>query len=169
MSTTVLLWILLKATLLSFSGFGSLPLLRDELVATRGVLSDDELNRAIAVARATPGPMGAYVVAVGYAAGGWPGAVVGWVALSAPALAVIPIAGMLARRRQSARWASAIEATILASSALVLATVRSMLPTAIVDLPTGVVAVGAVALITFSRAPVAAIVIGGAMVTWLWR
>ena len=39
MNLGVLLVILLKATLLSFSGFGSLPVLRDELVTNRRVLS----------------------------------------------------------------------------------------------------------------------------------
>ena len=44
-----------------------------------------DLNRAIAVARVTPGPMGIYVVAIGYAVAGWPGAAAGWLALALPA------------------------------------------------------------------------------------
>ena len=103
MNLAVLLAILLKASLLSFSGFGSLPVLRDELVTNRHVLTMDDLNRAIAVARVTPGPMGIYVVAIGYAVAGWPGAAAGWLALALPALFAVPLVAIMRRHAQSPR------------------------------------------------------------------
>ena len=53
---------------------GSLPQIRQDFVATHGVISDEQLSQAVLLGRSTPGPVGAYVVAVGYFAGGWPGA-----------------------------------------------------------------------------------------------
>jgi chromate transporter len=165
MNVGVLFAILVKATFLSFSGFGSLPVLREELVTNRRVLTDDDLNRAVAVARVTPGPMGSYVVAVGYAAAGWPGAVMGWIALTFPALSVIPLGAALRRRRESVRWQSVIEGIILASAALVLATARSLLPDAVVDLPTIIVAIAALIAVSVTEIPTIWVILIGAAVT----
>ena len=169
MNLGVLFAILLKATFLSFSGFGSLPVLRAELVTNRHVLTDDDLNRAVAVARATPGPMGSYVVAIGYAAAGWPGAVMGWFAMTAPAILVVPIATALRRWSQSIRWQSALEGTIVASAALVLSTARSLLPDAVFDAPTSAVAVATLIAVSLTKIPTMWVIVAGACLTFLWK
>ena len=169
MNLGVLLAILLKATFLSFSGFGSLPILRAELVTNRHVLTDDDVNQAVAVARATPGPMGSYVVAIGYAAAGWPGAVMGWFAMTAPALLVVPLTAALRRWSHSIRWQSALEGTILASAALVLATARSLLPDAVFDAPTIVVAVAALIAVSLTKIPTIWVIVAGASLTFFWK
>ncbi len=114
--------VLLKATLASFSGFGSLPQVRQDLVLHHQVLSDDALNQAVLVARTTPGPMGTYVVSVGYQVRGLAGAVVGWLALATPALLVIPLWGIAVPAMGHARVRGAISGLILASVVLVLLT-----------------------------------------------
>ena len=50
--------VLLKATLTSFAGLASLPVVRDELVVHRHVLTDEKLNEAVVITRSTPGPVG---------------------------------------------------------------------------------------------------------------
>lgn len=164
MNLGVLLAILLKATLLSFSGFGSLPVLRDELVTNRRVLSDEDLNRAVAVARLTPGPMGSYVVAVGYAVHGWTGA--GWRS-ARPHSAYSPLLALLRGRVHSERWRNAIEAIILASAGLVLATATSLIPTALIDLPTSAAAAAALVIVCFTRISTIWLIVAGSAVTWL--
>lgn len=57
----------------------------------RQVLTDSQLNESVVIARSTPGPVGLYVMIVGYFAGGVPGAVAGWMAMITPALLIIPI------------------------------------------------------------------------------
>jgi chromate transporter len=52
------LYLLLRATVSSFSGFASVPVVRDDLVLHRQMLSDDELNAALAVSQASPGQLG---------------------------------------------------------------------------------------------------------------
>ena len=78
----VLLWILAKSTFTSFAGLASLPEVREELVDQRHWLTNDDLNQAIVITRTTPGPVGVYVVSVGYMADGAPGAVAGWIAMA---------------------------------------------------------------------------------------
>jgi chromate transporter len=121
MSIIVVYLLLLKATATSFAGMGSLPQIRQDFVETHRFLSDDQLSQAVLVGRATPGPMGAYVVAVGYFAVGWPGAVVGWLAMITPALAAIPLLAAIQRWLHLARMRAAIDAVVIASAALLVA------------------------------------------------
>jgi len=46
------------ATMTSFSGLASLPIIRADLVLSGQVLTDEQLNTAVIVSRATPGPVG---------------------------------------------------------------------------------------------------------------
>ncbi|HET7502654.1 MAG TPA: chromate transporter [Kofleriaceae bacterium] len=116
----VLLWILVKSTFTSFAGLASLPEIREELVAERHWLTDDELNQAVVITRTTPGPVGVYVVSVGYMAGGAPGAVAGWIAMASPSLLVILLVGYLRKRAQHPRVRSMLQCVVLASAALLV-------------------------------------------------
>src|SRR5207244_1867912 len=91
MSAWALYLLLLRATLTSFSGFASVPVVRDDLVLHRHVLTDDQLNAALAISQISTGPLGLYVVVVGYFVAGVTGAVAGMCALATPAVFAIPI------------------------------------------------------------------------------
>src|SRR5437016_3193880 len=88
MNLLLLYVLLLKATVTSFSGLASLPVIRNDLIVNRHVLTDHQLNASLVITRSTPGPMGLYVVSVGYFVAGVPGAVAGWLAMVTPALLV---------------------------------------------------------------------------------
>src|SRR5215470_156766 len=120
MSFGLLYLLLLKATLISFSGLASLPVVRDELVLQYGVLTDTQLNAAVALARAAPGPFGGYVISVGYFAGGVLGGIAGWLALITPALLAIPLMHFVARNTNHPRARSVVGAVVVASAALIL-------------------------------------------------
>ena len=121
MSILIVYLLLLKATATSFAGMGSLPQIRQDFVETHRFLSDEQLSQAVLVGRASPGPMGVYVVAVGYFAVGWPGAVAGWLAMITPALAAIPLLAAIQRWLHLARMRAAIDAVVIASAALLVA------------------------------------------------
>jgi chromate transporter len=112
--------LLLKATMTSFAGMGSLPQIRQDFVETRAAISDQQLSQAVLVGRATIGPMGAYVVAVGYYAGGWPGAVAGWLAMITPALVAIPLLILIQRWVHLPRIRAAVDGVIIASAVLLI-------------------------------------------------
>ena len=120
MSAFALYLLLAKATLLSFSGFGSLAQVRDDLVIQRGVLTDEALNRAVLVGRTTPGPMGVYLVSVGYEVAGVRGAIAGWLAVATPALLIMPIMMLTSRMINHPRIRGALDAMILASAVLIV-------------------------------------------------
>jgi len=103
MNVVVLYLLLVKATLTSFSGLASLPMVRNDFVVRRGVLTDRQLNTAVAAGRIGPGPLGIYVVSVGYLADGVPGACAGWLAMITPAFLIIPMLRFLGTRAEHGR------------------------------------------------------------------
>jgi chromate transporter len=82
------------------------------------VLSDQQLSTAVVVTRTTPGPVGLYVVSVGYFVDGVPGAIAGWLAMIAPALLIIPLIHFVGKHATHPRARSMLQAVVLASAGL---------------------------------------------------
>ena len=148
MNPFLLYLLLLKATATTFSGMASLPIIRDELVVERRVLTDQQLYTAIVVGRTTPGPVGLYVVCVGYYAGGVPGAVAGWLAMITPAFLVIPLMHYLGRRAEQPRIKAALQAVVLSSAGLMWASAVPLARDAVSGVVTaGILAAGLLAMV----------------------
>jgi chromate transporter len=118
MNVVVLYFLLLKATLTSFSGLGSLPMIRSDFVVRHHVLTDRELSTAVAAGRLGPGPLGIYVVSVGYLVAGVPGALAGWLAMITPAFLIIPMLRFLGHRAEHPRIKSIARTVLLAGAGL---------------------------------------------------
>jgi chromate transporter len=157
----VIYLLLLKASLTSFSGLGSLPMVRQDFVVTQHALTDRQLNTAVVAGRTGPGPYGIYLVCVGYLAGGVPGAAAGFLALITPAFLVIPLMRLLGRRAETARVRGAIRGLLLAAAGLL---VSSSVPLTM-DAITGPFSLAILAvsfgLLTFTRID-SAYLVGGA-------
>jgi chromate transporter len=121
MNLLVLYFLLLKATLLSFNGLASLPMVHRDLVVDRRALTERQFNAAVAAGRAVPGPNGLYIVGVGYFAAGVPGAAVAWLAMTTPAFLIIPLLRYLGRRADHPIVRGAIEGAVFAAAGLILA------------------------------------------------
>ena len=165
MNTLVLDLVLLKATITAFNGPSSLPIVRDELVVNRHVLTDEQLNAAVVVGRTTPGPNGLYVVSVGYFVGGVSGAVAGWLAMVTPALLVLPLIRFLGRRAEHPLVRSVLKSVILSSVGLVVSTIAPLARSSINGLLPLIVAVGSCAALIFTRVHTVWIVLGSAAIT----
>jgi chromate transporter len=161
MSAWALYLLLLRATLTSFSGFASVPVVRDDLVLHRHVLTDDQLNAALAISQSSPGPFGLYVVVVGYFVAGVAGAVAGMCALATPAAFAIPILRASMRGRTET-VASASAAIVIAASVLMIIAATRLIPTATPTLPhAGIALVSLAALATGRIAPVSVVLASG--------
>ncbi len=121
MNAFVLFFFLLKATLTTFSGLASLPVLRQDLVLNHHVLTDRQLDTVIVITRTTPGPVGLYVVSVGYFVDGTPGAIAGWLAMIAPALLIIPLIRFVGQHAAHPRLRYMLQGVVLASAGLLWA------------------------------------------------
>lgn len=120
MSLVYLYLLLLKATVTSFAGMGSLPQIERDFVEIHHFMTSEQISQAVLVGRSTPGPVGAYVVAVGYFSAGWPGAIAGWLAMITPALAAIPLLATIQRWMGRPRMRGAVDAVVIASAALLV-------------------------------------------------
>jgi chromate transporter len=164
MNLFLLYGLLLKATLTSFSGLGSLPMVRNDLVVERKLLTDRQLNTAVVAGRTGPGPNGLYLVSVGYYAGGIPGAAVGLLALITPAFFILPMMRWVGRRAEHPRVRSAIRAVVLASAGLLLSASVPLARDAIKGpLPLGIVLVS-FAVLALTKVDTVWVVLGGAAV-----
>jgi chromate transporter len=121
MNLFLLYLLLLKASLASFSGLGSLPIIRNDFVVTRHALTDRQLNTAVVAGRAGPGPFGLYLVCVGYTVAGVPGALSAFLALITPSFLVLPMMHWLGRRANHPRIRDAIRGLLLGTAGLLLA------------------------------------------------
>jgi chromate transporter len=120
MNIVVLYLLLVKATLTSFSGLASLPMVQNDFVVRRHVLTDRQLNTAVAAGRIGPGPNGIYVVSIGYLVDGVPGACVGWLAMITPAFLIIPMLRFLGARAEHPRAKAVARAVLFAGAGLML-------------------------------------------------
>ncbi len=114
----LLYWTLLQSMLSSFSGLSSLPVIRYELVEQRHWIDDGQLNAAVMIGRSTPGPMGVYVVCIGYFVAGYWGAAVGMFAMATPALLILLLLRILGNRVDDPRIKNAVRYVIVGGSAL---------------------------------------------------
>jgi chromate transporter len=119
MNLLLLYLLLLKATATSFSGLTSLPVVRNDFVVHRQLLTDRQLNAAVVAGRTVPGPNGLYIVSVGYFIAGIPGACAGWLALISPAFVMIPLLRYVGARAERPAVRSAIQSLTLAAAGLI--------------------------------------------------
>jgi chromate transporter len=85
------------------------------------VLTNEQLNEAVVITRSSPGPVGLYIVSVGYFTAGLQGAVAGWLAMITPALLIIPLVHFVGRRMEHPRVRSVLQTVVIASAGLLLA------------------------------------------------
>ncbi|MBK5295431.1 MAG: chromate transporter [Acidobacteriia bacterium] len=164
MNVFLLYLLLVKATLLSFSGLSSLPIIHHDLVAQRGVLTDRQLNTSVAVARMGPGPLGLYLVCVGYFTAGIPGAIAGCLAMMTPAFLIIPLMRFIGRRAEHEAVQRTIRAVILAAAGLLLAATIPMAQDALASPLTVVVAVISLVLLVRTKVDTVWVILGAAAV-----
>jgi chromate transporter len=169
MNCFVLYLYLVKATLTSFSGLTSLPVVRQDLVQTRHVLTDWQLNAAVAAGRTAPGPNGLYVVSVGYFVDGVPGALAGYCAMITPAFLILPLLRYVGKRAEQPRVKGAIQGVSIAAAGLIItATVPLARESVTGWVPAGV-AVASFLLMIFSSVDTFWVMAGAAIVGLVWR
>ena len=166
MNIVLLYFVLLKATVTSFSGLASLSVVQDSLVNQYHVLTLDQLNEAVVITRSTPGPVGLYIVSVGYFAGGLPGAVAGWLAMITPALLIIPLVHFGGRQIEHPRVKAILQTIVIASAGLLLAAAIPLAQEALTSPITIGIAVTTVVLLLATKLDTVWMILGAALISW---
>jgi chromate transporter len=167
MNLFLLYLLLLKATLTTFSGMSSLPLVRADFVEKHRVLSDPELNRAVAVSRMAPGPNGLYLVSVGYTVAGLRGAAIGTLALMTPAFLIIAVLRFIGARADHPVTRRVTQAVTLASAGLLVRILVPMAQSTISGPFTIGVAAATFLVLTLTKVDTLWVVLGAAAAGWL--
>ena len=152
----------MKTGLLSFGGaYASLVFVQQGAVAQYHWLSDGQLLDGVALSVATPGPFMLFTTFVGYVANGVVGAIVATFFVFLPSF-VFVIGGVhYVEQVRDNRFIQAFLAGVSAAVVGVIAVVSlDLIPPALVDVPTIVIAVVAFALIAFLKRDVALVAIG---------
>ena len=165
MKFIVLYLLLLKATLTSFSGLAGLPVLRDDLVLQHHMLTDRELNQAVAIGRVTPGPKGSYIMSVGYYAGGIPGGIAAWLALVTPAILIIPMLSLVGRYTKDPRVQRTLRAVVLASAGISLSATLPLGADALTSPLTWALAVVSLGLLVFTKLDTTLVMLASGLVS----
>ncbi len=133
------------------SGYVLLSLLRSELVVQRNWLDEKTLLDAIVVGQVTPGPLFTSATFIGYLLRGPAGALIATVGIFLPAFVLVAAsAPFVARMRSSEPLSAFLDGVNAGSVALMAAVLVQTLPSAIVDVPSALLAaVSAVLTITW--------------------
>ncbi len=169
MNLLVLYLLLLKAVVTSFSGLTSLPVVRHDLVEQRHVLTDRQLNAAVAAGRTAPGPNGLYIVSVGYFVAGIPGACMGCLAVMTPAFLIIPMLRYLGARADRPAVKNAIQCVMLAAAGLVVSSTVPLARDALTSPLAVGIALGSFLFLVLTRKDTLWVVLGAAIVGLLGR
>jgi chromate transporter len=145
------------------SGYVLLPILRGDLVARMGWLSEAQLLDAIAVGQVTPGPLFTTATFIGYLLGGVSGAVVATAGMFLPAfLFSAASVRMLDRWRASPAARAFLDGVNAAAVALIAVVLVWLASAAIVDRMTALVAVASLVLIAVLRVNAATVIVAAA-------
>jgi chromate transporter len=167
MKALLLYWIFTQATLSSFTGLSTLPIIRHELVTKRQWINDADLNAAVLVGRSTPGPMSVYIVSIGQKVDGLPGAAAGWLALVTPAVLILVLLHSLKRWSKHPRFQNAIRYVVLASNGYALATLYALCRAAFQRWELAVLGVASAAILLRTRIDTIWILVGAGLL-WMF-
>lgn len=166
MNAGALFLLMLKASLFSFSGTGNLPILRSDLLPL-GWATDKQFVEALAVGQVSPGPMGLWVISLGYLMDGWIGATLALIAICIPPLLVAPLARLYRRVRDHAAvegFMRGLSLAVVGIFAVILATIQMA---AGIDLRALAIVAAAFGLALSRRVPLLAILAVAALVGWI--
>jgi chromate transporter len=134
------------------SGYLLFAFLRTDLVDRWHWVTNAQLLDAIAVGQATPGPISTAATFIGYLLRGPTGAVVATVAMFLPAFVYVAISEPLVRAlRRSVIAGAALDAVVAGSVALIAVVTVQLGRAAILDIPTILVFLVSLAILTWTQ------------------
>ena len=165
--TRLTLFFLKVGSVLFGSGYVLLAFLRADLTQRWGWLTDQQLLDAITVGQVTPGPVFTTATFIGYLLGGWAGAVLATIGIFAPGFVFVALTQPLIPRLRASTIASGVlDGIVVVSLGLMVAVTYHLGLSAIVDVPTAVLAAVAAALFVIWQPNSTWLLIGGAVVGW---
>jgi chromate transporter len=144
-------------------GYVLIALIRANLVAKLGWITERQLLDAIAMGQVTPGPLSTTATFIGYLLGGWPGAVIATLGMFLPSFFFIAISGPLVPRiRKSPLAGAVLDGVNVAALALIAVVTWQLFRAAVIDWTTAGLAAFSFLLLIRYRVNSLWLVLGGA-------
>ena len=163
MNSLVLFYLMLRASLLSTSGFGNLPILHDDLIE-RGWANEKQFAESLAIGQLTPGPNGLWVVSFAYMLDGLMGALLAVVAIVIPPFVVLLIERIYRRVKEHPAIEGFLHGLTVATVGIFAVVMFQVLGGAKPSAISYAILVGAFALGNIRRVPLVAIILGAALI-----
>ena len=161
---TLFLTFLKIGALLYGSGYVLLAFLRNDFVLTLHWLTDRQLLDAVSIGQFTPGPVFTTATFIGYLVGGWQGALLATLAIFLPSFVFIALVHPLAARLRRSPWtAPFLDGVTVAALALIAGVLIQLGQAALIDVLTGVIALGSFALLLRFKINSAWLILAGAV------
>jgi chromate transporter len=146
------------------SGYVLLAFLRADFVVRFGWLTDRQLLDAIAIGQVTPGPLFTTATFIGYVLAGIPGALLATLGIFLPSFIFVALSSPLIPRIRSSTWAGGFLDGINAAALGLMAAVTWQLGRgSLIDLPTFLIALAALALLLRFKLNSTWLILGGAV------
>jgi len=146
-------------------GYVLIALIRSNLVARLGWISEQQLLDAVAMGQVTPGPISTAATFIGYLLGGVRGAIVATVAMFLPAFFFVAVSGpIVPRLRRSPIAAAFLDGLNVAALGLITVVAWQLFRAAVVDWTTLLLAVLSLVLLLRYRVNSTWLVLGGALI-----
>jgi chromate transporter len=158
----VLFYLMLRASLLSTSGFGNLPILHDDLIE-RGWATERQFAESLAIGQLTPGPNGLWVVSFAFMLDGLRGALLAVVAIVLPSLFVLLVDRLYRRVKEHPAIEGFLHGLSVATVGIFAIVMAQVLSSAQPGMLSYVILLAAFALGTIRRIPLVAIILGAAL------
>lgn len=158
------LFFLKVGSLLFGSGMVLFAFIQRDVVERLGWLTQRQLVDAIAVGQMTPGPVLSSATFIGYVVAGLPGALVATVGVFLPSFFIVALIGpWIPRLRRSSVALALLRGVNAAVVALILSAAVALLRTAVVDMLTALIMVGAAFILWRFRPETFWLVLAGAL------
>jgi chromate transporter len=152
------------------SGYVLLAFLRADLVDRLHWLTEKQLLDSVAVGQITPGPVFTTATFIGYIIAGIPGAFVATVGIFAPAFVFVAVSGfVIPRIRRSVVAGSMLDGVVVGSLALMGIVAWQLGRSAIIDVPTLLIAIVSTGLLLRFRINSAWLIAAAGVFGWLYR
>jgi len=155
-------WLFFKTGLFSFGGaYGSIVFLERGAVQQHHWLTSSQLLDGVALSVATPGPFMLFTTFAGFVAGGIRGAIIATFFVFLPSFVFVLAGAPYIEKVRNDRW---IQAFLAGASAAVVGVIvvvtLDLIPSALIDLPTIVIALAAFLVIVLLKVDVAKVALG---------
>jgi chromate transporter len=165
-----LAWLFFKFGITLFgSGYLLVAYLQTDLVDRYGLMTTPQLIEAIVIGEMTPGPLFTVSTAVGYILGGFPGSVVATLAIFVPSFFLAVLLGrIMPAIKRSVTATKVLKGLTAAVLGVMLAVAIEIGLRVIIDIPTAVLAVAALATLIWTRVSAIALIPMAGLLGYLW-